>query len=379
MVNIILILFLGYFVLLILLMEGWRKTIRNAKLPTTLNSKTPFISVLIPIRNEKENIDKILSSIAIQSYPVSNFEILVINDHSEDGTESILEKWRKENPLVGIRIINLAEKITGKKAALTEGVKQAKGEIIVTTDADCHVKSTWLSSTVRVFDNHIHLAPGPVKLQDNKTIFGSMQMLEFVALVGTGASTLAWEIPTMCNGANLAYRKEAFIEVNGYEGNEHIPSGDDEFLLRKIGKRYPNGVRFNANEENIVSVNASVSLKEFIYQRIRWAGKWAGHGAGVSPGIALFIFLFHCTVLSLLPMAVLGSIGLPDILLLMGAKILIEGVFLLRVTKFLSIPFRPISFFMLQFVYSFYVLFIALATFFMKPAWKGRKIGRQTM
>jgi poly-beta-1,6-N-acetyl-D-glucosamine synthase len=374
MVHVVLYVFLLYFLLMILLLEGWRKAIRQTSRQRVGEESTPFISVIIPIRNEQENIVNLLNGIDRQNYPSEKFEVIMVNDHSEDNTQDVVEKWRAQNSRANFRFINLTTPVTGKKAAITEGVKSAVGDIIVTTDADAAVGTGWLIATAALFQPSVKMVCGAVRILPGKSFFGEGQAMEFASLIGTGAATLALGIPTMCNGANLAFRKSAFEEVGGYAGNAHIPSGDDEFLLRKIIQRYPKGVDFNRNTESVVSVEALTSLQEFFMQRVRWAGKWRAHGARASAFLAVFIFLFYVFVLSVLPLTVLGVLSVGDAGLLLGGKLIIEGVFLFEVSKFLSVRFNGLSFLTLQFVYPLYVVFFALAASFLTVSWKGRKI-----
>jgi len=364
---------MAYYVLMMVLLEGWRKAVRQ---PANKKSsvKHPIISVLIAARNEEVNIRNILIDLSGQFYPPDCFEVLIINDHSSDNTIDRIYRWLGSNSFTNFRLFSLKDSLSGKKAAITEGVSQAKGEIIVTTDADCRVPPGWLCSIATGFEDTTQLISGPVIFKPTDSIFNTLQVMEFASLVGMGASTLALNIPTICNGANLAYRKEVFCSVGGFEGNEHIPSGDDEFLLKKVAKKYPEGVKFNANDEAIVMAKANSSFQEFVNQRLRWAGKWRGHGIGVSSILAIFIFLLYGAVLMLFPLAILNLVTFGDFALLLGAKLLVDMLFITRVQKFLGIPFSITSFILLQFVYPLYVIFFGLTANFLRPDWKGRKI-----
>jgi poly-beta-1,6-N-acetyl-D-glucosamine synthase len=374
MVQVVLFVFLLYFLLMILLLEGWRKAIRQTSPQPLGDESKPFISVIIPIRNEQENIVNLLNGIVRQNYPSEKFEVIMVNDHSEDSTREVVETWLAKHSLPNFRFICLPATLAGKKAALAEGIKTAKGEIIVTTDADVSVGDGWLKATAALFHPSIQMVCGAVRILPGKSFFGEGQAIEFASLIGTGAATLALGIPTMCNGANLAFRKNVFEEVGGYTGNEHIPSGDDEFLLKKVIKRYPKGVDFNRNAESVVSVKALASPHEFFMQRVRWAGKWRAHGAVTSAFLAGFVFLFYVTMLLVLPLTLLGILPATDAGLLLGGKIIIEALFLFEVMKFLSVRFNGLWFFVLQWVYPLYVIFFGLAASFLTVSWKGRKI-----
>lgn len=365
--------FSGYYVLLVFLCVGWWRALKLIRRADRLTD-TPFISVLIPARNEAAKIEQLLESIAQQEYNPKNFEAIVINDHSVDDTETIVKRWKAANPTVSVVVINLADDRQGKKAAIAQGVHYAQGDIVVTTDADCRVQPGWLASVAHSFDDNTQLVVGAVTLFENGTAFGNVQVVEFASLVGTGAATLGWGMPTMCNGANLAFRKSAFLEVKGYEGSEHIASGDDEFLLRKIAGRYSGGIRFNNRPEGVVEARPAASYKEFFHQRIRWAGKWRAHGVGFSALLALFIFVFHASAI-LLGIGVIAGVVSPLLaLMLFGIKIVGEFAFLYPVLKFCKGKFYSASFLVLQFLYPFYVVCFGLAANFFGAEWKGRKI-----
>ena len=178
----------------------------------------------------------------------------------------------------------------------------------------------------------------------------------------------------MCNGANLAFRKPVFEEVSGYQGSEHIASGDDEFFLRKVASHHPQGIRFNNQSVGVVETNASKSITDFFSQRIRWAGKWKAHGVGFSSALAFFIFIFHTLTILLPVLAGLQFLSWTVALSLLIGKLLLEAVFLFPILRFCTRRFYPLIFLLLQFIYPFYVVCFGLAANFLRTEWKGRKI-----
>ncbi|MBX2969574.1 MAG: glycosyltransferase [Cyclobacteriaceae bacterium] len=363
----------AYYMLLVFLCLGWWRSVK-LRAASGHQVSQPFISVIIPVRNEADTIAHLLDSLAQQDFGCKNFEVVVVNDHSVDKTEGVVNAWTKENPEISLALLNQDAEHHGKKAALTGGIGHAKGEIMVTTDGDCVVQPGWLSSIAAAFDDDAQLVVGAVGLQEDRSLFSTLQVMEFASLVGTGAATLGWGIPTMCNGANLAFRKSVFEEVNGYQGSEHIASGDDEFFLRKVASRHPRGIRFNNQSVGVVETHASKSITDFFSQRIRWAGKWKAHGAGFSAALAFFIFVFHNSTILLPVLAGLGILSWTVALSLLAAKVLLEAVFLFPVVRFCTGKIYPLTFLMLQFIYPFYVVCFGLAANFLSAEWKGRKI-----
>jgi cellulose synthase/poly-beta-1,6-N-acetylglucosamine synthase-like glycosyltransferase len=307
-----------------------------------------------------------------QNYPKENFEILLLNDHSEDGSMAVAEETLKLSAFSKCTFIHPA--LAGKKAAITEGVKHAMGKIIVTIDADCRVGPEWLASIDRNFSHDaVKMVFGAVKIEPTKTIFQSMQAIEFASLIGTGAATMAYGIPTMSNGANLAFRKLAFEEVDGYEGNLEIASGDDEFLMRKIAAKYQDGIRFNNDQQGIVVTNPQSSVGDFFYQRIRWAGKWSAHTDVKTKLLAVFIFIFHAAILVTPVIATFNDNVWVAVGFILLVKAYLEYRFLRIVNFWLNVSWSWPAFILLQATYSFYAVSVGIATLFVKPVWKGRK------
>jgi cellulose synthase/poly-beta-1,6-N-acetylglucosamine synthase-like glycosyltransferase len=358
-----LVLFGLYFVLLLVLRIGW--SIAVAPKEREPVQKNFLISVIIPVRNEGRNVNTLLHGLANQHYPSADFEVIMVDDHSSDNA---VENCR--GLLQNLKVLSLGENEIGKKAALTHGINFAKGDIITTTDADCLLQPDWLTTINAVFqDQGVTMAAGMVAMADEKKFFSRWQAMEFASVIGTGMAALGLNKPLMCNGANLSFRKGVFQEVKGYEGNEQIPSGDDEFLMRKIMRRFPGSIRI-AN--SIVTTRPQESLKDFLYQRIRWASKWKENPSVTTRLLAVFIFLMQASWIFLF-------LGLTrqdyrSSLVLVVVKIAADLLFFVPVFRFMKIRFRILPFLGLQFLYPFYVIFVGLLAPWSGYRWKDRKI-----
>jgi biofilm PGA synthesis N-glycosyltransferase PgaC len=361
-----LILFGFYFALLLILKVGWLKAI--AKKEIKRNDKTHFISVIIPARNEEKNIVALLKSLENQDYLKTNFEIIVVDDHSTDN--SIKKTEESKERFQNLIVFSQTEKENGKKAALSLGIKNAKGVIIATTDADCLLPSDWLATINSIFqDQEITMAAGIVTIADEDNLFSQWQAMEFASVMATSAAAFGLKNPMMCNGANLSFRKEIFYNVNGYEGNEHIASGDDEFLMRKIEKKFPHSIQIVSS---IVTTQPQASMKDFLSQRIRWASKWKGNPQITAKFLAVYIFLMQVTWIFFLGTFYTYDSEIVFVLLLL--KIVSDIFFLLPVFRFMKIKFRLLPFLGLQFLYPFYVIFVGLLAPWISYQWKDRKI-----
>jgi len=222
------------------------------------------VSVLIPARNEEKDIINLLSDIKKQSYPNNMFEVIVIDDSSTDSTYEIVRQSLQDSTLnnVIVRLEKKQKNLSPKKRALEKGVSLAKGELIITTDADCRVKENWINSFVLEYKRkETAMISGPVTFYNNNTVFKKIQSLEFLSLIASGAGAIGNNTVLMCNGANMAYSKKAFEKVGGYSGDEDFASGDDVFLMMKMRKYLGNEkVSFLKKRDAIVSTKAQNSL-----------------------------------------------------------------------------------------------------------------------
>jgi poly-beta-1,6-N-acetyl-D-glucosamine synthase len=363
----VIIVFGVYYLVLVMLLIGWRKA-RERDLPE--HHQHLRISVIIPFRNEEKNITSIIRNLIIQSYNHEYFEVMLCDDHSSDASSE-----RATAAITGLSNFTIVRCIqNGKKEALALGISLASGEVIVTTDADCAVPENWLARINHAFqDNSVKMAFGGVVMRRSATFFSGLQAMEFSSLVGSAGATAGLGYPILCNGANLAFLKSTFEEVKGYDGNLSIPSGDDEFLLRKIIRKYPNGICFLNTEDSVVSTDPQTSLSEFISQRIRWASKWRYNASIVSKATAIFVLLFQLFFAGLIIASMLDFSLVRTALPVIAIKLLLEFIFIFQCSNFLGLRWRTFVFLTLQFLYPFYVIFIGIASNFMPYEWKGRK------
>jgi cellulose synthase/poly-beta-1,6-N-acetylglucosamine synthase-like glycosyltransferase len=353
--------FILYFLLLVILLVGWNHAMQGQKEPAP--GKEQFITVIVAVRNEELTIGNLLTDLSHQDF--KKFETIVVNDHSEDETLWVLSKAELKN----LHVIN--NKGTGKKAAISTAMRIARGSIIVTTDADCSVPREWLKHIHEQFKNKKTMMTfGGVRMAGDDSFFTDLQVMEFSSLIGAGAATAALGAGTMCNGANLAFRKNVFLEVKGYQDNLSIPSGDDEFLMHKIQKRYPRSVHFLNHPFGVVTTAARSSVEGFFHQRIRWASKWRYNSFLLPKVLAVVIFFIQlCFLINWVLVFVNVDI---QALFILSIKVILEAAFLLQVCRFLQARWNWLAFFGLQFLYPLYVITIAAGSFFIPFQWKNR-------
>ncbi len=359
--------FLGLHVLFYLALAiRWRKI----KLTELRSNSTP-ISIIIPVRNEEQQIQKLLTCLEHQEYQKDQFEVIVIDDFSEDNTREVVKDLQGSFSM-NLRLVALKDpQKSGKKRALTLGVEHATYNFILTTDADCQMGPYWLSSFSARIDENKFIA-GPVALK-GKGIFSKIQQTEFVGLLGFGAVTLESSNPSMCSGANLGFDKSAFFEVGGYENNLNIPSGDDEFLLYNIQRRFPGKTIFLKNRYAIVVTKTHARFSGFINQRIRWTSKWKYNKNLRLKLIAIWFFFDHFIFLLLLTLVLISAFPLTLFLIFMLVRGLSNLVYISPLQKFIGNNKWELSLFLIQIFYPFHVILMGVTSIFGRYTWKGRK------
>jgi len=321
-------------------------------------AKTKF-SVIIPFRNEAKNLPHLLTTIASLNYPKQLFEIIFVDDASQDTSVEIINSYKLKGFNVSV-IKNNRTTNAPKKDAITTAIHHSKHEWIVTTDADCLLPKFWLDT----YDNflQIHdakLLIAPVTLNGVSSFFERFQLLDFLSLQGVTIGSFGIKKPFLCNGANLAYNKAAFNKVNGFEGNTHIASGDDIFLLEKITALGENAVQYIKSNDIIVSTKPMKTFNDLKSQRVRWASKTSKYNSLFSKLTAIIV-LFTNGALVCLPLLCLANV--------ISTKTLVYSVFIKWLIDFLLIfksarffdqsQFLP-SYFLSCILYPFFSLFIA--------------------
>lgn len=356
----------AYCLLLMAFLFGWSESRFQV---TPLEGATMSgISVIVPFRNEEHNLPVLVKSLSKLAYVIHNYEVILVDDHSTDGSRALAERFARDGR--NIRLLCLPDGVEGKKHALMAGIHSSEFEIIATTDADCQFHEQWLWQISTYFERtETQMLVGPVRLTTGKDLLSRLQAMEFTSLAASTAAAIGLGHPILCNGANLAFRKSAFNEVGGYEGNMTIPSGDDEFLLHKMMKHFRHGVVYLNAPEGIVTSNPVESISDFIGQRVRWAGKWKYNTDPLAKWLAVFIAAAHFSFFVLLIMFILDPGMIFTFLLI---KIILEGVLLAGMARFYGVPFDALAFVLWQLIYTPYVLLVGLLAQGNRYRWKGR-------
>ncbi len=359
-----------YFMFLIAVYGG----IQNVK--SVNRNKTgglPYVSVIVPFRNEAENLPRLIESLKNQTFPKSHLQVILVDDASEDDSYAIAEELAPDNFLL---IKSSAEgKRAFKKKAIERALQFAHCEIIVTTDADCSHAPNWIETLVSFFDEKTGAVSGPVAFEDSGKFFDKFQRLEFAGLVLVGAGLIGAGKPIIANAANFAYRKRAFDAVGGYADNKHLSSGDDEILMQKIAAETDFKIKFAWDKNALVKTDANATAQKFIEQRKRWASKGLFYFDKTVVALLFFIFVFYLSLVGLFVAAFFGvafkwSLFLFVVKILLEYNILKEGAEFLFEKKLLRF-ILPSEFLQIP-----YIVFAALGGLFGNYEWKGRKVKR---
>jgi cellulose synthase/poly-beta-1,6-N-acetylglucosamine synthase-like glycosyltransferase len=215
---------------------------------------------------------------------------------------------------------------------------------------------------------------GPVAFHREKSLFDKIQSLEFMGLIGTTAGSAAAGYPVMCNGANLGYRRDAYLETGGFSKNIGYDSGDDHFLMAAISKKYgEHSVKFLADREAVVYTQPEDSLQGFINQRLRWVSKSRGYREPAVIGLALITYAVHLFLLAGMVAGVFFPGLLAVSLALWLAKILIEYPMVWRMAGFLDKKHLLGYYFTAQVFQLFYVVLVGMFGTILPHQWKGRR------
>jgi cellulose synthase/poly-beta-1,6-N-acetylglucosamine synthase-like glycosyltransferase len=373
LIIIILILTSHYVIFLLKIYFGLTKltSLEEEKIPSE------FISVIVPFRNEEKNILAVYKNLTSQRYPDNKYEIIFINDSSTDNSLTLLENAsQKEN--VFIYSVPKDYSINAhKKRAVRFGIEKSRGEIIVTTDADCIHPKDWLKNLLKFMDEKTGFVSGPVEFKSDSDFFYKMQRLEFAGLVITGAGLIGSGNPIICNAANIAYRKKAYQDVEGFTFQMNLSSGDDELLMQKIHRDTDYKIVFALDKKAIVSTDANSTIKDFYHQRKRWASKGLFYDDSFLLIKLILIFLFY---LSLFIQPIIGFLISAKFFITFIFSFLIKIFFeYLVLNKGTSLLFDPQilkPFLVTEILQVPYILISGFMGMFGNLVWKDRKIKR---
>lgn len=342
----------------------------DAPLPATR------VSVVVAARNEEECIDDCLSGILSQHYPAHLLEVVVVNDGSEDNTAAKTAQWQqKDNRVKLVQLPPVHHSQAYKKRAIELGITRSSGELVVCTDADCTHPPNWIATLVHRYEKgETRFIAAPVMFHTRPTFLSVFQTLDFLSLQGITGASVSQNFHSMCNGANIAYSRKAFEEVNGFAGIDRLPSGDDMLLMYKMARRYPAQTTWLKSGPATVLTRECYSWREFFQQRIRWASKAAFYQDNNIFAVLLLVYLLNVCLL-LMPLAALaGWVMWRYWISLLLIKTVAEAWFLWPVSRFFGKTGWMAWFPFFQIPHLAYTVLAGTLGRFGSYQWKGRII-----
>lgn len=331
------------------------------------------VSVVIPARNEEKNIGACIDAVRQQDHVAGNMEVIVVDDHSDDRTASIASS--KHATVISLRDEDLDTTVAFKKAAITTGIKYSKGDLVFTTDADCIVPPNWISVMSGVLKNtKAVMVTGPVRMVPGNSLLSRFQSLDYAILQGITAASVHSGFHDMSSGANLAYLKDAFYEVNGFEGIDDIATGDDMLLMQKFSARFPGRISYAFSHKAIVDTRPEETFGAFLRQRIRWASKARRYKDRKIFRILLLVYLINMCMLMFMLMAFLSPVHFSFCLAAFMLKTIVEWSFVNSILKFFSLSQLMYLF---PFFQPLHVLYTVVSGTFGQLGtveWKGRHV-----
>ena len=347
------------------------------------DSVTPFhtvkpshdtnFSIIIPFRNEASDLPTLLHSLEALAYPTENYELIFVDDASEDISAQIINDFFANSHCKFKVIENERTSNSPKKDAIYTAIQQASSDWILTTDADCSIPKKWLQT----FDHFIKkknpkLIVGPVTYSSKNTLLERFQHIDFLSLMGSTIGGFGIQKPFLCNGANLCYSKQTFFKIKGFEGNTNIASGDDIFLLEKMVQQYPDDVHYLKSDDAVVITQPQPTLSKLIQQRTRWAAKSTAYTNTFSRLVSVIILGMNTFVLVLL-FGILFHFNLSYVLLIVfSIKFCIDFLLIWSAGSFFKqrnvIWYYPIS----SLLYPLFIMFVLINSLKSRYSWKGR-------
>ncbi|KUJ63256.1 glycosyltransferase [Flavobacteriaceae bacterium CRH] len=352
---------------IVLLIYGFTKVKKYLK--PNLKPQTSF-TIIVPFRNEEENLPMLLKSFSNLNYPIDLFQVILVDDSSTQKFQ--VSGFRFQVLMVdNIRVSN-----SPKKDAILTAMHHVKTNWVITTDADCIVPENWLLT----FDNYIQenevsMLAGAVSYTCKNSFLDHFQQLDLTSLQGATIGSFGLKKAFMCNGANFAYTKSLFEKLNGFQGNNKIASGDDVFLLQKAAGLFLNEVHYLKAKEAIIITKPTENWKSLFYQRVRWAAKTSSYQSTFGKVLGLIVFFGNLSFVISFVLFLFGVFSWEFLLLFVCLKFAIDFMLLYSTNQFLTqtrIKYLLLS----SLFYPFFSSSVALYSLFGSYEWKERRFGK---
>ena len=330
------------------------------------NDNTPFITIILSARNEADSIGKCLECLVNQTYPSSRYEIIPVNDASEDQTMGIINDYMLKNDR--IKPINIKpgqRQKQGKINAIDLGILNAKGEIIITTDADTWMGTEWISKMVGSFDNSTGFVLGITLDQISNNPVHAFQALDGIGILVIAAALADMHNPITCRGTNIAFRKDAYLEVRDKVLHLSSTRGNREWLMQEINNNTDWEITSQVSPDSFVYTSAPDKWTALINQRARWASTGKNY---TKLSVRVYLVLIYFSLLNfIISPCVLSAEWL---CILWGAKLVVDLPISIAVTRLVNKPGLLLAFPLVYIIQPFMVTVTAFLGTFDLYRWK---------
>ena len=322
------------------------------------------ITVLIPFRNESENLPALLECInALKYHP---YQFIFINDHSEDGSQALVEAAKETLP---ITLISMEEGQTGKKNALRAGAKRVTTRYTLTWDADIVIAPEYFHRVAQLTDADMYILPA---IFTSKSFFQSLFSFDVIVANAVNTGLAGWYRPIFASGANLLYSTRLFEDYDTHAKHGHISSGDDTFLLHDFIRNKAD-VRLSTDTRLAVKTEVPASFNAYFSQRLRWVSKTNALGDWLNTLMAIKQLLLMVAFVALLVWSAMHAFWFGLVYLLLCkclTDFLIFSAYFKQTKQLRLLLLLPIA----ELWFPLYSLLLAIMVPFYKPKWKGREI-----
>jgi poly-beta-1,6-N-acetyl-D-glucosamine synthase len=359
----------AYLAYMLWLRTGW------SRIPSySSGNAEPLLSfsILIAARDEAKTLPGLLHDLEQQTYPGERFEVVIVDDHSEIPVQTLSAV--RNCTIRNLKIITLPAGLEGKKQALKTASENSSFEYLLMTDADCRVQPAWISTFsdfCQCMDTDLVI--GLVDQLNGNSFLSVFFRLDFLSLVTAGAGSAYLGHPTLCNGANLAVRKEKYFQYTG-NLNAVYKSGDDVFLLHFLKKNSENQIRVLKNKDALVITRPPDTLRQFLTQRKRWASKSINYTDSDTIALGMLVFLLNFSLLFAFFISLAGLVKWFVPFLVFLTKFLADFILLEAGLQFFGKKKQAFLILPFQILYPFYIM-LTVSTGFLKPYhWKNRRV-----
>jgi biofilm PGA synthesis N-glycosyltransferase PgaC len=363
----------SYIALILGMLLGIRK-LKTFQPSKETNIYTKF-SIIIPFRNEARNLPDLLFSLIHSDYPLDAYEIYLVNDESSDVYLKIIETFQYQNPNLNLFLLdNIRKSPSPKKDAIDTAIQVCHYDWIISSDADCMFSKDSLRILNRfILEKDPYFVTGMVQMKANQSILQQFQKWDWMSLTGFTMSGFGWQKPLICSGANLSYRKDIFIELGGFTGNEHLASGDDVFLLQKMTQAYPNRVHYLYQPEQMVFTKPLPTWRTVFEQHKRWMAKTGQIKNKLLTAIGLVIFAMNVSWIMVGSLSWINHSFFKDFIILTSVKWSMDLLFLTYTAQKMQSKIDWLRLVFSQIIYPIFSVLVTFSGLLLGFSWKGRR------